>query len=168
MLAPGIAVSPQAREALVQDPFVAQALGALDEVTLALVGIGALEPSSLLQRSGNIFSESELEALAGRGAVGDICLRFYDPAGRPVASDLDARVIGITLEQLRRADRSVGIAGGRRKYRAILGALRGRWINVLITDHATAERLLAEPAAPAAGDTVASAAEPSGGPAPHA
>ena len=43
-------------------------------------------------------------------------------------------MIGVTLEQLREADRSVGIAGGARKYEAIHGALEGGWINVLITD----------------------------------
>jgi DNA-binding transcriptional regulator LsrR (DeoR family) len=145
MLAPGIADSMQAREALTNDRFVRAALDELDDVTLALVGIGALEPSSLLQRSGNIFSERELAALGKRGAVGDICLRFIDADGTPVESDVDRRVIGVTLDQLRDTDRSVGIAGGARKYEAIRGALRGGWINVLITDRATAERLLAEP-----------------------
>ena len=112
------------------------------EVTLALVGIGALEPSSLLQSSGNIFSDAELRALGEQGAVGDICLRFFDADGERVESDVDRRVIGVTLEQLRGPTARVGIAGGERKYEAIRGALRGGWINVLITDTPTAERLL--------------------------
>jgi DNA-binding transcriptional regulator LsrR (DeoR family) len=144
LLAPGIATSVEAREALMQDRFVQEAMAALDSVTLALVGIGALEPSSLLQSSGNIFAEEELQALGERGAVGDICLRFFDAAGGPVASDFDRRVIGVALEQLRGVDRSVGVAGGQRKYEAIRGALLGGWVNVLVTDHTTAERLVAE------------------------
>ena len=119
-------------------------MAALDEVSLALVGIGALEPSSLLQSSGNIYSERELRALGERGAVGDVCLRFFDADGKPVSTDVDKRVIGVTLQQLTSADRSVGVAGGERKYDAIRGAVRGGWINVLITDVATAERLLAD------------------------
>jgi DNA-binding transcriptional regulator LsrR (DeoR family) len=145
LLAPGIATSAAARDALVHDRFVSEALAGLDEVTVALVGIGALEPSTLLQRSGNIFSERELAALGKRGAVGDICLRFFDADGNRVASEVDRRVIGVTLEQLKRVDRCVGVAGGERKYESIRGALRGRWINVLITDHLVAERLLGEP-----------------------
>ncbi|HWT22458.1 MAG TPA: sugar-binding transcriptional regulator [Solirubrobacteraceae bacterium] len=145
LLTPGIAASPSAREALMQDRFVREALEQLGDVTLALVGIGALEPSTLLQSSGNIFSEPELAALGERGAVGDICLRFFGADGRRVDSEVDRRVIGVSLEQLRSTDRSVGIAGGARKYEAIRGAIRGRWINVLITDRTTAERLLAEP-----------------------
>jgi DNA-binding transcriptional regulator LsrR (DeoR family) len=146
LLAPGIATSVDAREALTSDQFVREALDGLAEVTLALVGIGALEPSSLLQSSGNIFPERELSALGKRGAVGDICLRFFDADGNRVDSDVDRRVIGVSLEQLRNVDRCVGIAGGERKFKAIRGALRGKWVNVLITDRTTAEQLLAEPA----------------------
>jgi DNA-binding transcriptional regulator LsrR (DeoR family) len=145
LLAPGIANSIDAKQALTTDRFVQEALDGLAEVTLALVGIGALEPSGLLQSSGNIFSEPELHALGEQGAVGDICLRFFDADGQRVDSDVDRRVIGVTLEQLKQTDRSVGIAGGPRKYDAIHGALKGGWINVLITDSTTAERLLAEP-----------------------
>jgi len=35
----------------------------------------------------------------------------------------------------------VGIAGGKHKLSAILGALRGGWINVLITDQFTAQAI---------------------------
>src|SRR3954469_5752209 len=161
LLAPGIATSVEAREALMQDRFVQEAMTALDTVTLALVGVGALEPSSLLQSSGNILAEAELQALGERGAVGDICLRFFDAAGGPVASDFDRRVIGVALEQLRGVDRSVGVAGGQRKYEAIRGALLGGWVNVLVTDHTTAGRLIAErPPMPA--DAGGRSAAPSG------
>ena len=151
LLAPGIATSAQARRALMQDRYVQSAMEAFEEITLALVGIGALDPSSLLQSSGNVFADRELRALGAKGAVGDICLRFYDAGGAPIASEVDRRVIGVTLDQLKRSDRSVGVAGGERKHEAILGALRGRLINVLITDHVTAERLAAAAAAEAAG-----------------
>ncbi len=106
------------------------------------MGIGALEPLTLLARSGNVFSPQELEVLRAQGAVGDICLRFFDTAGRPVATPLDARVIGMRLEQLRRVPRVVGDAGGRQKLAAIRGALVGGWINVLITDRFSAAELV--------------------------
>ena len=80
--------------------------------------------------------------MSGRGAVGDICLRFFDAAGAPVQTPLDDRVISIELAQLKQVKRVVGIAGGKRKTAAIRGALAGGWINMLITDRSTAERLL--------------------------
>jgi DNA-binding transcriptional regulator LsrR (DeoR family) len=83
--------------------------------------------------------------LRQNGAVGDICLRFFDADGNPVRLPLDRRVISMTLEQLSTVKRSVGIAGGLRKLAAIRGALKGKWINVLITDRVVAEALLATP-----------------------
>jgi DNA-binding transcriptional regulator LsrR (DeoR family) len=84
-----------------------------------------------------------LDLLRARGALGDICLRFFDEQGQRVMTPLDERVIGIRPEQLRMVARSVGIAGGQRKHEAIRGALAGGWINVLITDLGTAEALIA-------------------------
>ena len=84
----------------------------------------------------------KLPALRKNGAVGDICLRFYDANGREVRGALDGRVIGIELESLRRVQRSVALCGGKKKFAAILGALRGKWVNILITDQYTAQRLL--------------------------
>lgn len=140
--APGVATSANALNALLQDSFVQETMTWFEQVTMALVGIGSIEPSRLLASSGNVFSEQEIESLREHGAVGDVCLRFYDAHGKPVNSALDKRVISIRLEQLRKVKRSVGIAGGTRKLAAIRGALEGRWINVLITDLCTAETLL--------------------------
>lgn len=142
--APGIVGSPDARQVLLSDPYLAETLALFERVTLALVGIGSVQPSKLLTRSGNIFSQEELEQLRAGGAVGDICLRFFDQQGRPVLTPLNDRVIGMPLEQLQHVPRTVGIAGGARKHAAIRGALAGRWINILITDRFTAEALLRE------------------------
>jgi DNA-binding transcriptional regulator LsrR (DeoR family) len=142
---PGITGSAEMARIYLEDPFVRPALAQFELVTLALVGIGTVEPSKLLTSSGNIFNGDELDLLRRQGSVGDICLRFFDQGGAPVITPLNDRVIGMRLEQLQRAPRSVGIAGGPRKLAALRGALGGRWINVLITDRATAERLLAPP-----------------------
>lgn len=140
--APGIVGSAAAREAILADHFVRDAMALFDQVTTALVGIGALEPSKLLADSGNRFSMEELSLLRAQGAVGDVLLRFFDAQGRPIDTPLAQRVISMELEQLRRVDRSIGVAGGERKHQAILGAIRGGWVNVLVTDHLTAQWLL--------------------------
>ena len=94
-----------------QDQFLRDGVAMFDRITLALVGIGALEPSRLLASSGNVFSRKELTDLKKRGAVGDLVLRFFDRHGKPVDSPLDDRVIGIDLERLRKVDRVVGDCG---------------------------------------------------------
>ena len=139
--APGVVGSADAAQVLLSDQFVRETMALFDRVSMALVGIGALEPSKLLASSGNVFSSEELEMLRSRGAVGDICVRFFDAQGKPVLMPLDDRVISMRLEQLKRVKRSVGVAGGKRKHEAIRGALLGGLINVLITDRFTAEVL---------------------------
>lgn len=142
--APGVVGTEAALQVLMDDQYVKEAFGLFRQVTLALVGIGAVEPSRLLTLSGNIFSQEEQDYLSNHGAVGDILLRFFDIHGVPVESSFNHRVMSMRLEQLHSVERSIGIAGGIRKYKAVLGALNGHYINVLITDRQTAEKLVCE------------------------
>ncbi len=141
--APGVVGSAAMLQVMLGDQYVQQAMHLFAGVTLALVGIGAVEPSGLLADSGNIFTKAELDLLRQAGAVGDILLRFFDAQGEPVQTALDQRVVAMTLPQLRQVDRAVGVAGGHRKHEAIRGALCGRLVNVLITDCFTAQWLVA-------------------------
>lgn len=140
--APGVVASQQARAVLMEDTYIRRAVEMFERLDIAFVGIGAPTPDSLLLRDGSILSRQELDDLLQKGTVGDIALRFFDAQGQPIQSEIDQRVIGITLEQLKRSRRVVGVAGGPGKFAAILGALRGKFINVLITDSLTAEKLL--------------------------
>jgi len=142
MPAPGMLGTASARDSLVADPTVSAVMDMWQELTMVLVGIGSLEPSPLLRASGNALAERDQELLRDAGAVGDICLRFFDQDGTPLQSAVDDRVIGIGADQLRRIPRRVGVAGGARKHSAIRAGLRGGWINVLITDVDEARRLL--------------------------
>ena len=139
---PGV-VSASLRDAMLAEPYVVHVVEAWKELTVLLAGIGSLEPSPLLRSSGNAIAESDQDALRALGAVGDVCLRFFDAEGRHVDSDLDARVVGIDPATLLTVPRRVGVAGGQRKHSAIRAALLGGWINVLVTDLETAEMLLA-------------------------
>ena len=139
---PGIVADQRTREALLSDVHVQRAIGALDELDIAFVGIGAPTPNSVTMRDGSIISRSELDGLLRKGAVGDIALRYYGADGQCIESDINDRIIGISLEQLEKAPKVVGVSGGPDKLSAIRAALRGQLINVLITDSVTAEKLL--------------------------
>jgi len=136
--------SPEARRVLARDPAVREASEQFEHLDLALVGIGSMEPSRLLSSSGNVFSPEERNDLMKQGAVGDICFRFFDEQGESIKTPLMQRVIGIEPVLLKKVSRVVGVTGGRKKVRATLAALRGGWINVLITDLRAAEALLNE------------------------
>ena len=139
---PGVLGSGGTRKALLEDPFIQESMKYFDQVSLALVGIGEVKPSSLLATSGNVFTMDELAGLQQSGAVGDILVRFFSQEGQPINSALNERVVGMSLDQLKHVRRSIGIAGGKRKVEAIRGALHGKLINRLITDQFTAQKLI--------------------------
>lgn len=143
--APGLVSSASVRAALASDSVVSDVMAAWQRLTMVLVGVGSLEPSPLLRDSGNAIADDEQRELRRAGAVGDICLHFFDELGAPVSTALDERVLGISMDQLRQIPRRVAVAGGNRKFAAIRAGLRARWFNVLITDLGVARRLIEEP-----------------------
>ncbi|TVR50279.1 MAG: sugar-binding transcriptional regulator [Puniceicoccaceae bacterium] len=142
--APGVAASPELRAAYLKDPYTRATMDLFPKLTLALVGIGALQPSDLISKSGNILGEEELAWLRKQGAVGDVCLGFFDREGVPVEGAWKERICALSLEQLRSVPRRVALAGGTVKRKAILGALRGGWLTHLVTDDRTARWLVKE------------------------
>jgi len=138
--APGVVDSPETQNILMNDTHVRQVFDMAQEASMAFLGIGTIADDTLWGRAG-LFSEDVIVELEKLNAVGDIMSRYYDGSGRMVQSSLCQRVVGIPIEQLQSIKRRIGVAGGRNKYNAILGALRGRYINVLITDHLTAQKL---------------------------
>ncbi len=138
---PGLVGSTALREALMADPGVQAVQQEWSRLTMSLVGIGTLEPSPLLRRSGNSLAPSEQEELRRAGAVGDVCLRYFDSGGKPVHSSFDQRIIGIGIDDLMRVPRRIGVAGGADKTEAIRAAVQGGWVNILVTDLQVAQTL---------------------------
>ena len=136
--------SVEEKKRLVASQDVADVIARFDDVDIAIVGIGILEPSQLLKTSGNYYHEDMLQVLADRGAVGDICLHYYDKHGQPVLQDDEDPVIGMALDKIKKCPNVVALAGGKDKVAAIKGAMQGGYIDVLITDFPTARMLIAD------------------------
>lgn len=132
---------PAALEGLLQVADVKSVMQTWPTLDVALVGIGHF---ALQRQSSMLFSSymgpDEMQELERRGAVGDLCGRYFDIHGRQCARR--PGLIGISLEQLEALDNVIGVAGGKKKVEAILGALRGGYLNVLVTDTVTAEAVL--------------------------
>lgn len=140
--APGVVQSKQTRDVYLMDEHVRTAINLLPSITLAFVGIGSLNSYSISMRDETILTRADLDEVVTNGAVGDIALRFIDAEGQPVQSELSERIIGIDIAHLRQIPRVVGVAGGRNKVEPIRAALRGKLLNVLITDQSTAKALI--------------------------
>jgi DNA-binding transcriptional regulator LsrR (DeoR family) len=145
--APGIVSSKLVRDALLADRQISDTLALAAKADAALVGIGRPTPSSVVVQSG-ILNEKELDQLHHLGAVGDIGLRFFDAGGQAIHHEICDRIIGLDLDQLIRIPRVVGVAGSNEKFEVIRAALRGKLLNVLVTDDRTAARLLKKEAPP--------------------
>lgn len=140
--APGIVDNAEVKRILLSDRHVQAAFALFASINVAYVGIGAPTPTSVLVRDGSILRDGELRSLVEQGAVGDIALRFFGADGSPVRSEIDKRVIGISLDELAGIERVVGVAGGAEKVTTIRGALLGGYVDVLVSDQMTAEALL--------------------------
>lgn len=139
---PAVAGSPEAQNTYMNDQFVSDVLQQAKSGNLAIMGIGAPRLDSILMREGKIVTENDLEVLKRKGAVGDMNLRFFDKDGRIVQSKFDQRVIGLTLDEIQKIERVVGVAGGAAKVSAVRGALAGHLVDVLVTDQITAQKVL--------------------------
>lgn len=138
---PAIAGTEKLAQALAEDPGVSRALNMAAAADVVVLGLGPVSgPVSLVEQGE--MTPAELSRVVERGAVGDIAGRFFDAAGQPVADPWNQRVVGISLEQISRIPTRVVAAGGPEKIEAIIAAIRGRLVSVLVTDERVAQVLL--------------------------
>ncbi|EOX4193142.1 sugar-binding transcriptional regulator [Vibrio cholerae] len=137
---PAVVSSSRLAVELQAEPIIRANFDALTHCNKALFVVGNALDENPLIRVG-VLSKKEMQNYRELGAVGVICGRFYDCLGRPVVSDIDFRILGISLAQLRQVERRIFLAGGQRNYDATLGAILGGYVSDLIVDEGTAEFL---------------------------
>lgn len=143
--APAIAASDTVRDAIYADPFVAHTLEVARSANVAFVGIGASDSDTIaVPDLWRFLPRSVFPNLLKKGAVGSINLRYFDKSGELVPSEINERIVGLTLDELKKIPRVVGVAGGSAKHKAVRAALEARLINVLVTDHLTAKAMFSK------------------------
>jgi DNA-binding transcriptional regulator LsrR (DeoR family) len=130
------------RDLLLNEPDIAQPLRLAEQADVVVIGIGSSHHEvSALVRAGYLTRE-ESDKMLSIGAVGDICGRPIDILGNPLAVDLNDRIVGIELDKLKKIPRRIGVAAGTQKGEAVLGAIRGGYVNALVIDEGAALSLL--------------------------
>lgn len=143
--APAIFESAAARDLMLAEPSVSEALDAARGADLAVVGIGAVaQGSSAALLRALALDPTELREFAESGAVGDLGGRFFDAQGREVTGAVHDRVLALTLDEVRAIPRVVGLAVGRDKVEGVAAALRGRLVDVLVCDATVARGVLSQ------------------------
>lgn len=141
MQAPFVIKDPMIHKKLYEEQPFRDVIGMVKNAQYALVGIGSVDPNgSSLLRTG--FSAESLIELTNCGAVGEICGQTFDCKGQPVQSDNAQKPVSVELDLIKMIPNVIGIAGGTAKVEAIRGALKGRLVDILVTDQAAAEAVL--------------------------
>jgi len=145
---PAFVPDKRTRDSFLAHEQIARLWRRLQQTDVALVGIGTLEDSAFVDRG--VLSAADLQDLKARGAVGEICGRFFDRAGRECDSPWRDRVLSIDLELVRKIPQVVGIVAGADRSTAIAAAIRGGLVKSLVVDVPGAQALLENDAPPAA------------------
>ena len=110
-----------------------------DHVTISVSGIGSFYPTEeSVLASPDFMSTEDLEMLKQENVSGDIALRFFDHDGQECNTTLKERMISISMEQFKKIDRKISLVSGVSKANAVLSALKGGLVDVLILDSAAA------------------------------
>ncbi len=139
---PAIVEDPIILKGLINSKDVSRIVETWNDLSVAIFGVGNIElgPDVRMLFS-DYMEDSVFENLKKENAVGDICMRFFDLDGTPIENGLPG-VISIEINQLKKVPQRIGVAGGKEKALAILGAIQGKLLNVLITDETAATEIL--------------------------
>jgi DNA-binding transcriptional regulator LsrR (DeoR family) len=145
---PAVVSTVSVKDILLEDRNIRSCLEMARSASRAMIGIGKVTYDATVVSAG-FFDPMMIDELKAKGAVGDISCRYFDIQGRPVITDFDSRVISLTFDDLRKIRPVIAVGGGEDKVSAILGALRTRCIDIIITDERTAQKVLVTEAATA-------------------
>ncbi|WP_328804436.1 sugar-binding transcriptional regulator [Paenibacillus apii] len=138
---PAILERKETRDHIVESQYFQDISELWDKITIAIFGIGSIGMKGTA--TWNSFYGNELfDELERGGIVGDICSQFFDIGGNLVETSISDRTIAVNLERLKHTKYAIGVAESPEKADAIIGALRGRYLNVLVTTEETARAIL--------------------------
>ncbi|WP_221568394.1 sugar-binding transcriptional regulator [Alkalihalobacillus sp. TS-13] len=141
LYAPAIVETKELKERLMEMQDIEAVLQEGRNVDKALIGIGNPFENSTLEKIGYLKKE-DLDSLREVGAVGDIGFRFFNQAGKPIQHPLNDKVIGASLELLKKIKEVIVVVEGEHKLDSVFGALKGNYIDVLVIDEFTASSLI--------------------------
>lgn len=142
-LSPAVFSEKKAMDYFLKEKSVNYIYEDFEKLDTLVMGIGIPQRlESTLVRAGYLKGE-ELDEYARDGMVGDIALHFFDEDGNTDRFQaFNERVAGMPLEMVKKVRNRIGVVGGENKVDAIKGAIKGGFINMLITNIDAAEKLL--------------------------
>lgn len=130
------------KKELMKDPLISKTMSLAANADIILTSIGTLNTVTDSNPWLGYLTADMFEEIREQGAVGCIGARFFDKDGNGLNNFWNCRCIGIELKDMKKIKNVVVVAAGEYKAEALLGAIRGGYVDVLITDTGTAEKML--------------------------
>ncbi len=140
--APYLCKSAEMAKSLLETNSIQETISVGKKADVALLGIGTTSPEHSSFYLAGYITRRELDDLRKAGAIGDVGGLHFDMDGQPASDDFSERLVSIRRQDLLSIPVRLGVAGGEGKAKAILGALRSKYVNVLVIDSMTARRVL--------------------------
>ena len=138
---PAIVQNQEIRNSLESDAHINGLLSTGKNADVALFTVGIPGEQNALFRSGYLDDEI-WQSLEKKGAAGDVCAHFINTDGEVCDENLDKRTISVDMKDFAAIPHKVCIAVGKPKASALLGILRKKYVDVLITSDDTVQTLL--------------------------
>lgn len=129
-------------QSLLETNSIRETISVGKKTDVALLGIGSTSPEHSSFYLAGYITRRELDGLRRTGGVGDVCGLHFDVNGQPACEDFSDRLVSIRRQDLLSIPVRLGVAGGEGKAEAILGALRSKYVNVLVVDNVAARKVL--------------------------
>jgi len=139
--APMIVHDPSTATALRSNPEVARAFSLFPTVTKAVVAVGGWNPPASTVYEA--ITPAERKALLRLGVHADVSGILLDQDGTAVHAPLTNRMICIDATDLRKIPEVIALAYGPEKASATRAAIRGGYVNGLVTHTSMAKAMLA-------------------------
>lgn len=141
MPAPLVVSKEHLAEQLINERPIKKIFEMIPYSNITIIGIGAVNERATIVKEGYLNSH-EIEIIKSMGAAGDLLSQFYDINGKVLNYQLHKQLVSVDINLLKSLNNVIAVAGGLEKREAIIGALRGGYIDVLITDEEVAKSLI--------------------------
>ena len=131
--APTLVSSAKALQIIKDEPYIKDVLDRARNAQIILLSCGPVDKSMLLYMH-NFINDSEMEDIKKRGAIGDVLTHFMDKEGNTIETDIETRVVALTLDEIKNIPKRVLIAAGDEKVPVMRVALEKGFFNVVITN----------------------------------
>lgn len=129
------------RDILTNSPIIKSSLDMVGNCNIILTGLGAID-GDVSQKLWEMYIENDTkDRIKQAGGVGFLCAHFFDKNGQFLNIDINENIIGIKTEEIKK-NKIILMAGGLKKAKALLAVLKGGYIDTLVTDEKTLERVL--------------------------